>query len=197
MAMIEIQKCPECGHEEAVPGPSCECGYTFPPSLPGGQETPSLGKPKPKLWMALLPGLATVALVMGMVIPRWLEFSQVAGVITSDGSGKTSVRGPIKCVDVYAITLKTSEFYVPENRLGGYLPKKNAARDLSTVLEGMARNRCGEPLKRVKIRIDVRDGKGGRGTGWAEVGDLAAGQAKAFERAWMALVTSYEIVEIR
>jgi hypothetical protein len=119
--------------------------------------------------------------------------SRVAAVITS-GAAAVSNRDLSKCVDVYSVTLKTSEFYVPENR---FTFRKNAPRELSTVLTGMASNRCGEPLRNVRIRINVRDEKGGRGSAWANVGDLPIGQAKPFERAWMARVTQYEIGEIR
>jgi hypothetical protein len=61
----------------------------------------------------------------------------------------------------------------------------------------MASNRCGTPLNNVRIRIGVRDDKGRTGAAWATVGDLGAGQSKAFERAWMGRLTSYQVVEVR
>ena len=182
--MIQPEKNPEYGGEEGA-----------------FQETPAEDKPKPKIWMALIPGLLTVVLTAGFAIPKWFQFGRVAGVITDGGvdrsSSGTATLDLTRCVDVYAVTMKTSEFYVPELRAGSLTRKKNAPRDLSTVVEGMANNRCGKPLKRVRIRMNVRDDQGRRGNGWAEVGDLANGQAKSFERAWMARVTSYEIVEIQ
>jgi hypothetical protein len=193
--MMELRKCPECGREDPVIGPRCLCGYAFPTPLPA-HDAAGPGESKPRLWIALIPGLLTIVLVAGAAIPRWLQFNRVSGVITS-GSKTTSdaaPRGRLECVDVYALTLKGSEFYVPENTPWR---TRNAPREMSTVVEGMASNRCGKPLKNVQVRIKVRDDKGRGGSGWAKVGDLGAGQAKAFERAWMGRVTSYEVAEVR
>lgn len=189
--MSDVRTCPECSCQHKGGGRRCACGYLFTPR-PAGEQPPD-EKPKPKLWLAVLPGVLTVALTAGFAVPKWLEMSRVTGVITS-GAKAGSSQNLSKCVDVYSVTLKTSEFYVPENRIQ---PRKNAPRELSTVVTGMASNRCGEPLQSVRIRINVRDDRGGRGSAWAKVGDLGVGQAKPFERAWMARITSYEIGEVR
>lgn len=195
--MSELRKCPECGYQETVPGPRCVCGHRFAAPAPDAQVQPSKqATSKRNVWMALIPGLLTVALTAGVAVPRWFEFNRVAGVIAGGTEGSDSVADRRACVDVYSVTLKTSEFYVPENGFGA-LWQKNRPRELSTVVQGMVSNRCGESLQRVRIRIDVRDDDGKKGSAWADVGNLANGEAKPFERAWMGRVRSYEIVEIR
>lgn len=99
----------------------------------------------------------------------------------------------LTCVDAYAITLSNSEYYVPEGQQ--FVPRES--RDISTVLNGMVRNNCGEPLKSVTVHIKVSDDAGKRGTGSVTVSDLNSGEAKAFSKAWMGRVSSYEIVKIQ
>jgi hypothetical protein len=145
--------------------------------------------------MAVLPGLVVVALATGWMAYHSVQFSRVSNVIVPAAS-RTPSAGKLKCVETYGITLKTSEFYVSEG-IERFRRPKHAPRELSTVVQGMARNGCGEPLKNVRILINVRDDQGRRGTGWAKVGNLGTGQAAAFERAWIGRVTSYDIVEVR
>ena len=191
---MELRKCPECGREDPVIGPRCLCGYSFPASPLAGAEPAATEKPKPKLWMALIPGLLTVGLVTGALIPKWLQFSRVSAVITSGGAAApAAARGRMDCVEVYALNTKTSEFYVSERSPWN----TKAPREISTVVTGMASNGCGRPLSNVQVRVKVRDDKGRGGVSWAKVGDLGIGQSKSFERAWMGRVTSYEVVEVR
>jgi hypothetical protein len=61
----------------------------------------------------------------------------------------------------------------------------------------MVRNDCGELLKSVTIRINVRDDDGKRGNGSVMVSDLNPGEAKPFSKAWMGRITTYEISKIQ
>jgi hypothetical protein len=146
--------------------------------------------------MALVPGMITVALTTGFVIYQFGQFRGVSGVI-APGGGSNPTEGGRECVETYGITLHTSEFFVREMPGSGPFRPKNAPRELSTVVRGNARNGCGQPLKKVQIRIKVHGDDGKNGAAWADVGDLGTGQSKPFERAWMGRVTSYEIAEVR
>ena len=98
----------------------------------------------------------------------------------------------LSCVEAYGITLASSEYYVPEGQQ--FSPRTTA--EISTVVSGMVRNDCGKPLNSVTIHISVRDDSGKRGNGSVTVSDLNAGEVKAFSRAWMGRVISYEIGKI-
>ena len=124
------------------------------------------------------------------------QFNGVAQAITGNNGESRTAR--LDCVETYALTLHSSEFFVPENH-GLVQPKRKdgGPTELSTVLRGMARNNCGEPLHNVRIHMKVADAAGKRGDGWASVGTLERGEVKPFERAWMGRVTTYEVTEIR
>jgi hypothetical protein len=99
----------------------------------------------------------------------------------------------LTCAEPYSVTLTNSEFYVPEGQQ--FVPRKS--NEISTVVSGMIRNDCGEPLKLVTIHINVRDDDGKRGDGSVTVSDLNPGEAKPFSKAWMGRVTWYEITGIQ
>jgi hypothetical protein len=105
----------------------------------------------------------------------------------------SSAMKTLSCVEVYGINLANSEYYVPEGQQ--FLP--NTTPKMSTVLNGMVRNDCGEPLKSVTIQISVRDDAGKRGDGYVTVSDLNSSETKPFDKAWMGRVTQYEIGKIR
>ena len=100
---------------------------------------------------------------------------------------------PPACVETYGVTLTNSEYYVPEGQQ--FSPRTTP--EVSTVVSGMVRNDCGEPLNSVTIHIKVRDASGKRGDGLATVSELNSGEAKPFSHAWMGRVTSYEIGKIQ
>ena len=134
-----------------------------------------------------------LALATGGIIYQFTQMRKASNALVPGGA---SSGGTLECVETYGITLHTSEFYVSEG-LTQFKHPKNAPRELSTVLNGVARNNCGKPLNNVRIRIRVRSADGKRGDAWATVGTLETGEAKPFERAWMGPVTTYEIAEIR
>ena len=117
--------------------------------------------------------------------------SQASGAIS--GNEAPSSSSSLSCVEPYAVNLSNSEFYVREGEQ--FMPRKKT--ELSTVVSGMVRNDCGKVLKSVTIYIKVRDDAGKRGAGSVTVSDLNPGEAKAFSKAWMGQVTSYEIANIR
>jgi hypothetical protein len=153
---------------------------------------------RPGRWLALIPGAIVLAAVSGMAIRNVAVFREVAGTITQGGTQENAARAePGRCVETYGLESSYSENYVREGAPGAFQPAKGAPREFSTVVRGMARNNCAERLNHVQVRLDVSDDKGGRGSAWAQVGPLAPGAGKAFERAWIGRLTSYRVAEIR
>jgi hypothetical protein len=146
------------------------------------------GKTKLPKWLAVLPALVFVAIVTGRAL---VQMGQAARAVT--GKDTSQPAPSLSCVETYAVTLSNSEFYVPEGQQ--FRPRQTP--QISTVVSGMVRNECGEPLKSVTIPIRVRDDDGKRGEGSVTVSELNPGQAKLFSKAWMGRVTSYEIGKIR
>jgi hypothetical protein len=103
------------------------------------------------------------------------------------------------CVETYGITLNLSEYYVREWQLGDPALQKRDDKtpELSTVLRGMARNGCGEDVKNVRIKMVVHDDAGKKGEGFYFIESMAVGEVKAFEKAWMGKVASYEVTTNR
>lgn len=103
-----------------------------------------------------------------------------------------------KCIETFAITLHTSESSVREVSRGvPAVRKKGAANEFSSIIRGTVRNGCPDRQRGVRVRVNVFDEKGKRGSSWAKLGSMAAGQAKPFELAWVGRLTRYEIAEIR
>lgn len=185
MAPPDHLSCPVCGYPNARGASKCPCGHQFP-----ADPTRPAAKPKPKLWLAALPGVIVALVAMGTASYRFSQVSRVIG-----GGGQPAAENPKGCIETYGVTLSGSEFYVSErDALAGR--RKNKPREISTVVRGMARNDCGKPLKRVRILIQVRDGEGKRGSAWAEIANLGVGQVKPFQRAWMGRITDYEIARV-
>lgn len=139
-------------------------------------------------WLAAVPGLVIAIIFAGRA---FVQMGQASRAFSGDDTPRHSKS--LSCVDAYAITLSNSEFYVPEGQQ--FAPRKST--EISTVINGMVRNDCGEPLKSVTIHIDVRDDAGKRGSGSVTISGLNSGEAKPFTKAWMGRVTSYEIVNIQ
>ena len=102
--------------------------------------------------------------------------------VSGNGNDTPKPSKSLKCVEVYGVTLANSEYYVPE---GTFYRDPQKPVELSTVLSGMVRNDCGEPLRTVTIHINVRDDDRRRGDGSVSVSDLNPGEAKPFSKAWM------------
>ena len=117
---------------------------------------------------------------------------QASRAVSGNNSSKASKS--LTCLETYSVTLTNSQFYVREGQQ--YAPPPQTTEN-STVVSGMVRNDCGEPLKSVTIHINVHDDEGKRGNGAVTVSDLNPGQAKPFSKAWMGRVTSYEIEKIQ
>lgn len=141
------------------------------------------------MWIATLPALLAV-------IAATVSFSRVSKTINPNADGPIDPSHP-SCVETYGITLNSSEYYVREFAPAFGPKKSDNTPELSTVLRGMARNNCGESLKNVRIRIVVRDESGQKGEGYHLIEEMADGEVKPFERAWMGRVTSYEIAAYR
>jgi hypothetical protein len=135
-------------------------------------------------WLGALPALIMVTISAGRAL------IQASRAISGSDTSKASKR--LECVETYSVTLANSEYYVPEGTWS-----RPATPQLATVVSGMVRNDCGEPLKTVTIHINVRDDNGRRGTGSVPISGLNPGEAKPFSKAWMGRITSYEIAEIR
>lgn len=151
--------------------------------------SPQPNEPKAKfpVWFAAVPGLVIATIFVGRAL---VQTGGAASAITGDTSTHSKA---LSCVETYSITLGNSEFYVPEGQQ--FVPRKNV--EISTVLSGMVRSDCAEPLKSVRIPIDVRDESGKQGSGTVTVQGLSPGEAKPFSHAWMGRITSYEIGKIR
>lgn len=165
---------------------------------------PQPPKPPQNLWLAVLPGLLVFSAATGMFIRSSMDTRAAASALTQPApleqpasSGKPAENELLQCVEVYGVTMHTSEDYVPER--GGYATarRKNAPNYISTVLRGMMRNNCGRPLPRVEAQLEVTADDGATGLGWVAAGNLAAGQGGSFEKAWMGRVTSYKVVRVR
>jgi hypothetical protein len=139
-------------------------------------------------WLAVLPAFLLVSIFGGRAL---MQTGGAAKAITAQDPASTMKT--LSCVEVYGISLANSEYYVPEGQQ--FLPKTTPR--ISTVLNGMVRNDCGEPLKSITIQISVLDDAGKRGDGYVTVPDLNSSEAKPFDRAWMGRVTQYEIGKIR
>jgi hypothetical protein len=147
-------------------------------------------EPKAKLprWLAAVPGLLIAIIFAGRAIVQMGQASRAV----SGGNASKSSKAPT-CVETYAITLSNSEYYVPEGQQ--FSPRKSS--EISTVINGMIRNDCGERLESVTVHINVRDDSGKRGNGSVTVTELNPGEVKSFSKAWMGRVTSYEIERIQ
>jgi hypothetical protein len=139
-------------------------------------------------WLAAVPGLVIATIFAGRA---FLQMGQASKAVSGGDSFLSSKS--LSCVETYSVNLANSEYYVPEGQQ--FSPRKTA--EISTVVSGMVRNDCGKPLKSVTIHISVRDDSGKRGDGSVAVEDLNPGEVKAFSRAWMGRVTSYEIGKIQ
>jgi hypothetical protein len=140
-----------------------------------------------RLWIAALPALIATSFAINAVV----QMGHASKAVTGGDTSRTDKS--LQCVETYAITLANSEYYVRE----GTFVAPSGTPEVSTVLNGMVRNDCGEPLKRVSIEINVSDDAGKRGHGTVTIDELNSGEAKAFSKAWMGHVTSYEIVKIQ
>ena len=149
------------------------------------KEPRSAGFPR---WIATLPALVIVLFIGGRTT---VQMGQASRAI--HGSGDSKASASLSCVETYNLNLSNSEFYVPEGQQ--FAPRKTT--EISTVLSGMVRNDCGEPLKSVSIHIKVQDDTGKRGDGWVTVAPLNTGESKEFHKAWMGRITSYEIAKIQ
>ena len=139
-------------------------------------------------WLAAVPALIIVTIFAGRAV---VQMGMASRVINGDNGAKATQS--MTCVETYGLNLANSEFYVPEGQQ--FQPRKTI--QISTVLTGMVRNNCGEPLKSVSIHIKVRDDEGKRGDGWVTVSPLNSGEAKQFSKAWMGRISSYEIAKIQ
>ena len=190
--MSETRICGVCGRLNPPSTDRCPCGYDLPPASiepvdPGAENVRKL-----PTWLAALPAIAVAVGLSGYGL---FQMGRVSTAVGAGPSGKRASAGAMKCVEVYGMTMNTSEFYVREGRQ--FTSPKSGPRELSTVLRGMARNNCEGPVKGVKVNLKVKDDKGKHGSSWVPVGDLQVGEAKAFERAWMARVTDYEVGEVK
>ncbi len=138
-------------------------------------------------WVAAVPGLVIATIFAGRA---FMQMGQASGAISGDTSRPLK---SLSCVETYSITLSNSEYYVPEGQQ--FVARKT--NEISTVVAGMVRSDCGEPLKSVTIPINVGDDSGKRGAGSVTVSDLNPGEAKSFSKAWMGRITSYEIGDVR
>lgn len=162
---------------------------------------PQQRKSSPSLWLALVPGVLVFAGATGMFFYSSMQFGAAGSAINaSDETPLESKPEPselMSCVEIYGVTMHSSESYVREmNGLPQRRPK-NAPSEISTVLRGMIRNNCGRNLGRVEAQLEVRDDEGKVGRGWITGGRLSSGQAASFEKAWMGRVTSYTVVKVR
>ena len=146
-------------------------------------------KPAFRLWIAALPGLL---IVTGFAVNAIVQMGQASRAISGNGTSK-AIKS-LRCVETYAVTLTSSEYYVRE---GDVFKSQKTTPEVSTVVSGMVRNDCGDPLKSVTIHINVRDDDGKRGEGSVTIAGLNTGEAKPFSKAWMGRVTSYEIDKIQ
>jgi hypothetical protein len=139
--------------------------------------------------MGALPAIIMVTI---FAVNAMVQMGLASRAISGNDTSKPSKS--LQCVEVYGVTLSNSEYYVAEGTWD-WAPKKTP--ELSTVVSGMVRNGCVEPLRTVTIRIKVRDDDRGRGDGSISVTDLDPGQAKPFSKAWMGRITAYEIAGIQ
>lgn len=183
-------KCGQCKNDNPADAPVCICGQERPaPSVPG----PSASKRRFPLWIAGLPGLIAVGILM---INAAVQFGRVAGKINPNATDSSKSPGT-HCVETYGVTLRSSDLYVRESPMGIPANAPNTTPEMSTVVRGMVHNGCGEDLRNVRIRFVVSDEAGKKGTGTYQIDSLAIGEAKPFERAWIGRVTSYEVTADR
>jgi hypothetical protein len=160
--------------------------------VPPATPQPSPPKRSFPLWSAALPGLL---IAIYLVVRTTVQFASAAKAINPSAAGSQNRVNSLACIETYSVTLDSSQLYVPEWQAG--IPMNSGSPSQpSTVLRGMALNSCGENLKNVQLRFVVHDDAGKRGDGFFQFPDIAAGEAKPFEKAWMGRVTSYEIAAV-
>jgi hypothetical protein len=142
--------------------------------------------------------LPAILLTTGMMTWSTLRFAGVTSALGISRQPNPAGKAPAKaCADVYGVNLYNSENYVRESLPGSGFASPKAPREFSTVVSGMVENKCSEPLESVSIFLKVRDASGAWGSGEAVVRNIAGGQAKPFERAWIGQIVSYEITSVR
>lgn len=160
--------------------------------VPPATPQPSPPKRRFPLWSAALPGLL---IAIYLVVRTTVQFASAAKAINPSATSSQNHVNNLACIETYSVTLDSSQLYVPEWQAG--IPMNSAAPSQpSTVLRGMALNGCGENLKNVQLRFVAHDDTGKKGDGYFLIADIAAGEAKPFEKAWMGHVTSYEITAV-
>lgn len=142
------------------------------------------------MWIAALPALLFMAFALVFFVKASKAINPVSGPATESKA---------VCVDTYGITLNLSEYYVREWQLGDpAIPQReDKTPEISTVLRGMAHNGCGEDIKNVRIKMVVHDDAGKKGEGFYLIESMATGEVKAFEKAWMGKVVSYDLTTNR
>ena len=162
--------------------------------VPPATSQPSPPKRRFPLWSAALPGLL---IAIYLVVRTTVQFASAAKAINPSATSSQNRANSLACIETYSVTLDSSQLYVPEWQAGMPLNSNSPnPSQPSTVLRGMALNGCGENLKNVQLRFVVHDDVGKRGDGYFLIADIAAGEAKPFEKAWMGHVTSYEIAAV-
>ena len=128
-----------------------------------------------------------------------VSFEKASKAINPGFSGPAVDPNKPLCVETYGITLNLSEYYVREWQLGdAALPnRENRTPEISTVLKGMARNVCSDDVKNVRIKMVVHDEAGKKGEAFYFIESLGVGEVKAFEKAWMGKVATYEVTANR
>ena len=160
--------------------------------VPPASPQPSSPKRSFPLWSAALPGLL---IAIYLVVRTTVQFASAAKAINPSAGNSQKTSNRLACIDTYSVTLDSSQLYVPEWQAG--IPMNSATPSQpSTVLRGMALNSCGENLRNVQLLFVVHDDAGKKGEGFFQIADIAAGEAKPFEKAWMGHVTSYEITAV-
>lgn len=140
------------------------------------------------LWLAaMLPALL-------FVIFATVTTLRVSKKIAPDVPGDPA---RVACVETYGITLNQSEYYVREFAPAFEAKRPDNSPELSTVLRGMVRNGCGHDLKNVRLHLVVHDDAGRTGEAFHMIQEIADGEVKSFERAWMGRVVTYEVAADR
>jgi hypothetical protein len=179
VASNAFSKCPGCGLDNPQGAPRCLCGVDLSAPAAAVSAPHQLSS-----WIKVLP----ILIALGFMGRSFVQMNKVTSAISSNATQ------PVQCVETYGITLANSEYYHAE---GNWDMAPQRTPQLATVVSGMARNDCGEPLNSVVVSIKVQDDDGRRGSGSAMISNLGVGEAKRFEKAWMGRVTSYEIAGIR
>ena len=177
--------CPDCGSYSPPEAAQCGCGRPL-----QTRSEKDRGNKRVPLYLAALPLILPLFFIAGAVT----QMRQASGATRATPEDAAAAKSQ-SCVETFGVTLENSHEYLSRADILPFAERDHPrkANPLSTVVKGMVRTTCGEPLKDVVLHIKVKIEANGAGETDHEIPELKPGVPQEFERAWTGQVTSWEI----